>query len=303
MIKKIWLPLSLIFLFCLSIGLSLSQTQPESEPLSFTSTSKPGIAIVDIFGPIAFNSPSQSLFPSGTRAIIKQLNDIQKDNAVKAVILRINSPGGTVGASQELHHAIKSLKEKRDIPILASIGDIGASGGYYAAMAADEIYANPGSLVGSIGVILGSLNIENLAKTYGIHYNVHKSGKHKDILSPWRASTEREKRMLDSLVLNVHEQFVKDMSADRGLNLAKTKQLATGQIFTGEQAQLSQLIDHLGGLDIVISKAASLTRLGDAPHIIRKNKQGLSDFMSLWQDQLTNTFRNAANPSLSLEYR
>jgi protease IV len=301
--EKKWLPIGIITLLLISIILPTLKKDPVTDAQPFISRSRPGIAIVDIFGPIAFTAPSQTLFPAGTRSIIKQIQDISEDDNVKAVILRINSPGGTVGASQELHRSIKALKEKRKIPILASIGDIGASGGYYAAMAADKIYANPGSLVGSIGVILGNLNIESLAKKYGIRYQVHKSGPHKDILSPWRQSSETEKNMLDSLVLNVHSQFVHDMADDRSLSLKEAKQLATGQIFTGEQAKISKLIDELGGLNAAIQKAAKLAELPEDPHIIKKNKQGFSDFLSLWQKQIGATIRNNTMPNMSLEYR
>ena len=208
-----------IALFCASIVTQLlvsSDSQSETKS-SDIFQSKSGIAVIDIYGPISFASPSQAFIPVGADAIISQLKAAEDNKKVKGVVLRINSPGGTVGASQEIFSAIQTLKEKRDIPIVASIADVGASGAYYAAMATDTIYANRGSLIGSIGVIIGNINITELAKRYGLSYEIYKSGEYKDALSSWRTASEKEKELYQGLVDNVYEQFLSDFVTTRKL--------------------------------------------------------------------------------------
>lgn len=258
----------------MAIGLTKTQTQDVSGTSSFSSNNQ--IAVVDLYGPIAFSSGT-SMFPSGAEATIKELKMIREDKDVKAVILRINSPGGTVGASQEIYDQLNKLKAELDIPIIASVGDIGASGAYYAALAADDIFANPGSLVGSIGVIMGNINFSQLAEKYGVDFDVYKSGKFKDTLSGWRTSNDEEEALLQGLVDNVHQQFVSALMEEREISEEQADEIAQGQVFSGEQALEETLIDHIGSFDDAVTYAAKVTGIPGKPRIISKRRKGFQD--------------------------
>lgn len=275
--------LALIILFVVAIIIHPTQTPNSSSSKSASQSTlfqKPGIAVVELFGPISFDIYSSNALPSGADAVLNQLKDIEEDDQVKGLLLRINSPGGTVGASQELYHALLRIKAEKKIPIYAQIGDVGASGAYYAALAADKIYANPGSLVGSIGVILGNVNITELAKKYGIDYNVYKSGPYKDLLSMWRNSSESEEKLLQKLVDNVHQQFTSTFISARKLKPSQGKKLAQGQIFTGEQAKSLKIIDEVGGYATALSDIGEKTGLGKNPAIISKSKPHWKDLLN-----------------------
>lgn len=296
--------IGLISVFALSIALQLSQNVPAPSTSSKDLfQSKSGIAIIDIYGPIAFASPSQSFIPTGADAIINQLKAAEENKKVKGIILRINSPGGTVGASQEVFSAIQSLKTKRDIPIVASIADVGASGAYYAAMASDTIYANRGSLIGSIGVIMGNINITELAKRYGVSYEVYKSGDYKDSFSSWRTASEKEKELYQGLIDNVYSQFLTDFVSSRKLTEKQAKNLAQGQVFTGETAKEKGIIDELGTFQDALAFTAQKAGIQGKPTIIHLEDQPFKDVLSLWRDQLGATLRNTLVPSTTLEYR
>jgi protease IV len=295
--KETLIIFSLLVLFAVSIGLTKRQQQELSSSGAFLSDEQ--IAVVDIYGPIAFSSGS-TMFPSGTEASLKELKSIREDNDVSAVILRINSPGGTVGASQELYDQINKLKAELDIPVIASIGDIGASGAYYAALAADEIFANPGSLVGSIGVIMGSMNFSQLAEKYGVDFTVYKSGKYKDALSGWRESNEDEEELLQALVDNVHHQFVRALVKERALSEEKADVIAQGQVFSGEQALEETLIDHIGSFDDAVSYAAKISGISGQPQLITKSGGGLQDIFQVWGKEFG--FKQFFNNTPTLEF-
>ena len=296
--------IGLIVLFALSIFIQVSQKTP-SKKVSTTDIfqSKSGIAVIDLYGPIAFGSPSQSFIPTGADAVITQLKAAEDNKKVKGVVLRINSPGGTVGASQEIFSAIQSLKEKRDIPIVASIADVGASGAYYAAMATDTIFANRGSLIGSIGVILGNINITELVKRYGVSYEIYKSGEYKDALSSWRTASEKEKALYQNLVDNVHKQFLNDFTKSRNISKKEADVLAQGQVFTGETAQKTGIIDELGTFQDAITFTAKKAGIEGNPTIIQLDNQPFKDVLSIWRDQLGASIRSILIPTTTLEYR
>ncbi|MGQ9837001.1 MAG: signal peptide peptidase SppA [Cyanobacteriota bacterium] len=199
--------------------------------------------------------------------ISEQLREAAEDDSVKAVLLQINSPGGAVGSSQELYRAVTAL-HKVGKPVIAVMQDIAASGGYYVASAADKIYANPGTLTGSIGVIISGLSFGKLLENYGIEPQTFKTGDFKDMLSPFRTATLQEQRLLQDLVNNTLEQFIRDVAQGRqrlpekgadevldgemiarrqSLDEARVRQLADGRIFTGAQALEVGLVDALGG--------------------------------------------------------
>lgn len=203
------------------------------------------IVAIKLEGVISDTSTS-SLFKDGTSSssVLEQITKAAKDPNVKAILLRINSPGGTVAASQEIYQALINARKKK--PIVITMGDIAASGGYYIASAANTIYANPGTLTGSIGVITSYLNFTDLFKKIGVQGVTIKSGHYKDIGSPTRPLTEEEKKILQELLNNSYNQFISDVAKGRDMDKKRVASIAEGLIYTGEQAKKIGLVDHLG---------------------------------------------------------
>jgi len=203
----------------------------------------------------------------GTDNVIKQLHEARDNKAVKAIVLRINSPGGSAPASQELGEEIKKLRATGKI-VVASMGDIAASGGYLIAEVSDKIYANPATLTGSIGVYIPYSNWEELYKKIGIQQEKIKSGPHKDILSPARALTVEERAMIQIMVDDLYQQFVEVVSEGRHMNEDQVRKLADGRVYTGHQAKDLGLIDEYGNLYDAIDGAAALAGMGPNPEIV-----------------------------------
>ncbi|MDD5492771.1 MAG: signal peptide peptidase SppA [bacterium] len=238
--------------------------------IELPSLGKEGIAIVYIYGEI-FVERQYSMFPgflSGSDAIVDRLRKIDKNKYIKAVVLRINSPGGSTGASQEIYEEVKKLRQNGK-KIVVSMGDVGASGAYYISCAADRIIANPSTITGSIGVIFNFGNMQELFKKIGVKMEVVKSGKSKDIGAYWRSPEESERKLLQGLIDNSYEQFIKVIVDGRKMTYDQVKQLADGSIFTGEQALNKGLIDQLGNLPDAIQVAADLAGLKGEPYIIK----------------------------------
>ena len=229
------------------------------------------IAIVEVRGVITESS-----------GIIEEIHQYQEDEGVKAIILRIDSPGGGVGPSQEIHREISKVKSKKKV--VASMGSVAASGGYYIACASDRIVANPGTITGSIGVIMEFTNIEELFKKIGIKGVVIKSGEHKDIGSPFREMTPDEKKILQDAIDNVHQQFIEAVAKGRKLDREKVVQIADGRIFTGEQAKQIGLVDEMGNLQDAIDTAAKMVGIAGKPNVIYPRKK-----ISLWNLLLDKT--------------
>ncbi len=228
------------------------------------------IAIVEIKGVILDPQP-----------VIEKLVKFRKNEKVKAIVLRIDSPGGGVGPSQEIYGEIK--KVRREKKVLASMGSVAASGGYYVACAADKIIANPGSITGSIGVIVESLNVEELMQKLGLQAMVIKSGRHKDIGSPTRKMTEEERKLLQEVLDNVHEQFIQAVAEGRKLPVEQVRKLADGRIFSGDQAKSLGLVDELGNLEDTLAVAKKLAGIKGEAEIIYPEKKRLSLFELLFQ--------------------
>ena len=182
---------------------------------------------------------------------------------MRAVVLRLDSPGGGVGASQEIYEAVRKVRDA-DKPVIASMGGVAASGAYYIACAADSIVANPGTLTGSIGVIMSFPNTEELFKKVGVRFEVVKTGKFKDIGSLSRPMSPEEKELLQTVLSNVYEQFVNAISEGRGLERRDILPYADGRIFSGDQAQAYGFVDRLGDLNDAIQVASKIpsARLG-----------------------------------------
>ncbi|WP_447975343.1 signal peptide peptidase SppA [Nitrospira sp. Kam-Ns4a] len=193
--------------------------------------------------------------------------------SVKAIVLRIDSPGGGVVPSQEIHDAVKRVRAKHNKVVVASMGTVAASGGYYIAVATDHIVANPGTLTGSIGVIMELANLEGLLQKIGVESVVVKSGPHKDLGSPFRKMSEDERQILQSVLDDVHGQFIEAVAEGRALDIAKVRPLADGRIFTGRQAKEANLVDDLGDLDEAIRVAADLGGIEGEPKVVEPRRR------------------------------
>jgi len=230
------------------------------------------VAVVELEGPIV-----------DVDELVRDLRAHRDNPLVKAVVIRINSPGGVVGPTQELHAAIMRLREAGK-PVVASLGAVAASGGYYVAVAADKIYANPGTLTGSIGVIIRLANLDALMKKVGVDYVVVKAGQYKDMGSFARAMTPEERRVLQTLLDDVHAQFVGAVAAGRKLDRAQVLGFADGRIVSGAQAKALNMVDALGGLEEALDGAASLAGLPKPPQVIGPRRH--LSIMDLLRNQL-----------------
>ncbi len=225
------------------------------------------IAVVNIYG--AIYKRESPLSTRGSDYIVNILKKYAEDDNVKAFVLDINSPGGSVGSVQEIYSMLMKIKNKYKKPIVAHLGDVAASGGYYIACASDKIYANSGTITGSIGVIFSTVEGEELFKKIGLKQNTIKSGKFKDIGSFSREMTKEEKKILEDVVNDTYAVFVDVVSKGRRMSYDKAKELADGRIFSGNQALSLGLIDAIGDLDDAIKEAARLAGLGENFSIIR----------------------------------
>ena len=220
------------------------------------------IAVVEIRGLI-----------TQSQGIIEELHQYNDDEGVKAIILRIDSPGGGVGPSQEIYREVLKIKSNKKKKVITSMGSVAASGGYYIASASDLIVANPGTITGSIGVLMEFTNIEELFRKIGIKGVVLKSGEHKDIGSPFREMTPEEKRLIQSVIDNVHQQFIQAVADGRKIDRLKVAQVADGRILTGEQAKQLGLVDQLGNLQDAIDTAAKMVGIEGKPLVLYPKKK------------------------------
>ena len=203
--------------------------------------------------------------------LVRDLKAHRENPSVRAVVIRINSPGGVVGPTQELYDAIRRVREAGK-PVVASLGAVAASGGYYAAVACDQIYANPGTLTGSIGVIMQLANVEQLMKKVGVEYVVVKAGAFKDVGNIGRPMTPEERRVLQTLLDDVHAQFIGAVAAGRKLERSEVAQFADGRVFSGVQAKDLKMVDALGGLEDAVLAAAKLAGLPSPPSVIQPKR-------------------------------
>ncbi len=221
------------------------------------------VAVVEVEGIIGADA-QRGLDTDG---VIRVLGEYRDDPAVRAVVLRINSPGGVVAPTQEIFTAVRRLREAKK-PVVASLGSVAASGGYYVAVAADRIYASPGTLTGSIGVVMQLANLEGLLKKVGVEYVVVKAGAYKDVGNMARAMTPEERRILQSLLDDVYDQFISAVADGRGLDPQAVRSFAEGRIYSGRQAQSLKMVDDLGGLEDAIEAAAKMAGLPAKPKVI-----------------------------------
>ncbi len=227
------------------------------------------IAIINIEGTIVGGKSEFGIFgsESGADNIARQIKRAGEDPSVKAIILRINSPGGSAAASQEIHAEVCKARENGKI-VVASMSDIATSGGYYVACGADKIVANPGTITGSIGVIFSRLQYSELLERYGIRANVIKSGKYKDIGSPLRNMTAEERQILQELIDDIYFQFVRAVEEGRQMNEKEVLELADGRILTGRQAKEKGLVDELGNFQDAVDLASKLAGIEGKPRLV-----------------------------------
>lgn len=234
--------------------------ESESEQIGSFMSLKDRILVVKLTGMIIDKGESSLLSSIGTSSSVrKRLRKALKNDHIKAVLLRINSPGGTVASSQELQAAVNALR-KAGKPVVASMGDVAASGGYYVASAADKIIAEPGTVTGSIGVIMNLFNLQGIEQKLGIQPEVIKSGQFKDIGSPNRPITAEERSLLQSIILDSYDQFVGAVASGRKMSEQAVRKLADGRIYSGRQALKVGLVDELGGYEDALATLQKLAR-------------------------------------------
>ncbi len=208
-----------------------------------------------------------------SRDIIQELHRYEKDPSVKAILVRIDSPGGAVAPAQEIHDELRKIQASGKKKTVTSMGTVAASGGYYIASATDIIFANPGTLTGSIGVIMELTNMEGLLQKIGVESVTIKSGKNKDVGSPFRKMSQEERALLQNVLDDVHNQFIEAVAEGRSLEIEAVRRLADGRIFTGRQARTFGLVDELGSLEVAIKKAAELGGIEGEPEIIETKEK------------------------------
>jgi protease-4 len=247
-----------IIIFIVGIGLLffllIARTLVQSAPIGDK------VAVIDVTGTI-----------SRTEAIIDQIHQYRDDQAIKAIVLRINSPGGSVAPVQEIYSELRKLEK----PIVASMGSTAASGGYYIAAIADEILANPGTLTGSIGVIMQFTKLKGLYEKIGLEQQVIKSGKFKDTGSSMRDMTDEERALLQATLDDVHNQFIDAVFEGRQAHLTREEivTLADGRVFSGQQAFGHKMVDQLGNLPDAIERAGELGGISGKPKVVRTKRK------------------------------
>lgn len=244
---------------------------------------RPGIAVLDIEGVIEY-APQQgfmNLGGKGTPALVETIRLLAENPLVQGLVVRINSPGGSIGATQELYHALRRFRETGK-PVVASMGDMAASGGYYVACAANSIHANAGTITGSIGVIMSAPDMHGLYEWARISWNVIRSGRFKDTLAPWREMTNEERHLLQEMVQDAYRQFFDVVHTARSIEKARLEELAQGQVFSGSQAKARGLVDEVGDFESALLAAGKLAGINGRPHVIHeKGNPGILELLGL----------------------
>ncbi|HXW69617.1 MAG TPA: signal peptide peptidase SppA [Dissulfurispiraceae bacterium] len=260
-IKKICALVALFFLFLIVLSALFTFFQRR---ISFGGK----VALVRVEGPII-----------EAKSAIDEIEGYLKDSSIKALVLRVDSPGGGVVPSQEIYDEVK--RAAAQTKVVVSMGSLAASGGYYISSPASKIVANPGTITGSIGVIMEVPNLKVLLDKIGVKTEVIKSGKHKDIASPFRDMGEEERAILQSVMDDVHAQFIAAVSEGRKMPVDKVREIADGRIFSGRQAIKAGLVDELGDLDYAIKAAAKMAGIKGEPEVVtKKEKNRLLDLLS-----------------------
>lgn len=262
--RSFWFWLSLaggLFVACAAMLWTLAWFTMGSTGHALAGFGSGRIAVIDLKGVIL-----------SADKVDEQLEQFANDDSVKAIILHIDSPGGGAAASQEIYHEVLRIRGKHKKRIVASIESVGASGAYYVASATDRIYANQASIVGSVGVIMEWVNYGDLLKWAKLKNVTLKAGALKDAGSPTREMTPEERAYFQGLIDNMHSQFIQDVAAGRRLPVASIQNLATGQVWTGEQALPLHLIDQYGGFRVALLETARAVGIHGEPEIVRPSE-------------------------------
>ncbi len=286
--KTVFIVLAAIvgFFFLVVLSVSLALSLPGGESAGWG----PGVGLVEVSGPIVSSEET-----------VKAIDRYRDNKSVKAIVLRVDSPGGGVAASQEIYQAI--MKARQEKPVVCSLGEVAASGGYYIASACDTIVANPGSLTGSIGVIMEFLTAEELIKKVGLRFEVVKAGEVKDVGSFTRRMTPAERAMLQAMLDDVHLQFIEAVAEGRGMEPEAIVPYADGRVFTGRQAMAIGLVDTLGTLDDAISIAGRMGGLKERPRVIRERRKKRSLYDLLFEFGETASPLNPGRVGLKYQWR
>lgn len=277
----------------------------ELSKLSGLGKKKNSVAVISLYGGISQGSSSRS-WDRGSQQTARRIRAAAEKKEVKAIVLDINSPGGTVGAVQEIYSAILKAKAEHKKPFIARFGEVSASGGYYVAAACDKIVSHPGTITGSIGVIFSVGNAEGLMKKIGYKSDAIKSGKFKDIGSMTREMTPEERRLLQEMIDDSYDQFVGAVAQGRKMPVEQVKALADGRIFTGRQALQAGLVDSLGDMQDALDLAGEAAGIGKKPPVYADGDP-LENFFSLLESKLdlfgTKALAGAVDLAPKLEYR
>jgi protease-4 len=244
------------------------------------------VAVVRIEGPII-----------DSKHFVDEIKEYADDSSVKAIVLRVDSPGGAVAPSQEIYAEVKRAVSNKEV--VASMGAVAASGGYYVAAPSTKIVANPGTITGSIGVIMEIPNFEGLMDKVGIKTTVVKSGRYKDMASAMRELTPEERRLLQSVMDDVHEQFIQAVAEGREMTFEDVAKLSDGRIFSGRQAKELGLVDELGSLEDAIDLTAELVGIKGEPEIVEKKRK--LTFMELLQGEISGKIPDMSR-SIQIKY-
>jgi protease-4 len=253
--RGLWLVLGLfggLFFVLFSLLVVTSASLDEG---SYRASSGAGIGVIEIKGEII-----------DSKKELKWIRSFSEEPTIKGLLVRIDSPGGAVAPSQEIYSELKRLAAQK--PVVASMGSLAASGGYYIALGANKIVANPGTLTGSIGVIMQTVDATQLVPLTKLEWQTYKSGEHKDMGSPFRAATESDKQLFAGMIKSVYEQFVRAVVDSRKIEEAAVRKVADGRVMTGEQALEAKLVDELGSFQTAVEKTAELASLKGKPELV-----------------------------------
>ncbi|MBM7660531.1 protease-4 [Bacillus mesophilus] len=242
------------------------------------------VVVLDVNGAIMDSGDVSSIFQApgyDHRAFLRMLDQASEDRSIKGILIRVNSPGGGVVESAEIHDRITEIQEETKKPVYISMGSMAASGGYYIAAPANKIYASPETLTGSLGVIFQSLNYSGLAEKYGVKLETVKSGPYKDIMNPARDMTEDEREILQSMINNSYSGFVKVISEGREIPEDRVREIADGRIYDGRQALELDLIDEFGYWEDAIEGLKTDHDLGDVSVIQYESAYGFSSILTM----------------------
>lgn len=273
--KHRWMPYLLVVLALVTIILVSLTVISSNLGVGGSLGSSEKVAVIYIQGTIFSGNVAEGLGYATSEEIAGNIHRAAADNGVKAIVLRIDSPGGSPAAAQEVVEEIKKVQAK-GIPVVVSMGDLAASAAYYIAAPTDYIIANPSTNTGSIGVIWVFQNMSLSYKETGVDYYVSKSGEMKDMGSTWRGLTDQEKEYADSVVMESYENFVTEVSEGRNMSRSEVKALADGRIYTGSKAKELGLVDGFGNLYDAIDKAAELGKISGEPKVEYMNKASIS---------------------------